>query len=240
MKRHVFQWGMVKAPLGQSAVIICLLAALAAVFVATHGQVSAYTAANEVNASAQIKTVTVPSGRAVATLSGGCFWAMQAMFSQLKGVDSAGPGYAGGTTLNPTYEEVCTEATGYAETIQIIYDPKVISYHQLLEIYFHAIDPTELNRQGDDVGSSYRSAIFYHNADEKAEAARTIAEVNGSHLYSSPIVTQILPYTGFYPAEAYHNNYFVNNPDTPYCQLVVAPKVAHFQRLYHDLLKQKS
>jgi peptide-methionine (S)-S-oxide reductase len=162
---------------------------------------------------------------------------MQAMFGMVKGVDSAGPGYAGGTTKDPTYEAVCTETTGYAETIQIIFDPKVVSYHDLLVMYFHAINPTELNRQGDDEGTSYRSAIFYHNAAQKADVEKTIAEINASHLYQDPIVTQVVPYTGFYPAESYHNNYYANNPDTEYCRFVVAPKVAHFKELYGAKLK---
>lgn len=228
----VFQWSFLK-----SALAVSVVAAIAAVVVSGRVVTPMSSDAHEVKATAAIVAVEAPAGREVATLSGGCFWAMQAMFGMVKGVDSAGPGYAGGTTKDPTYEEVCTETTGYAETIQVIYDPKVVSYHDLLTMYFHAINPTELNRQGDDEGTSYRSVIFYHNADQKAEAEKTIAEVNASHLYDKPIVTQVVPYTGFYPAEAYHDHYYEHNPDTPYCQYVVAPKIAHFKALYQDRLK---
>ena len=237
MKRNQYRTGAFNWSFLQAALAVSVVAAVAAVIVGGRVFTPAYSAGNEVKATAAIAPVTAPAGREVATLSGGCFWAMQAMFSMVKGVDSAGPGYAGGTTQDPTYEEVCTETTGYAETIQVVYDPRVISYHDLLTMYFHAINPTELNRQGDDEGTSYRSAIFYHSDAQKAEAEKTIAEVNASHLYQQPIVTQVVPYTGFYPAESYHNNYFAHNPDTPYCQFVVAPKVAHFKALYGSKLK---
>ena len=237
MKRNQYRTGAFKWSFLQSALAVSVVAAVAAVIVGGRVFSPAYSEGNEIKPTAAIVSVKAPAGREVATLSGGCFWAMQAMFGMVKGVDSAGPGYAGGTTKDPTYEEVCTETTGYAETIQVIYDPKVVSYHDLLTMYFHAINPTELNRQGDDEGTSYRSAIFYHNDMQKAEAEKTIAEINASHLYQQPIVTQVVPYTGFYPAESYHNNYFANNPDTPYCQYVVAPKVAHFKALYGSKLK---
>jgi len=237
MKSNRYRTGAFKLPFLQAAFATAIVAAVAAVIVGGRVIAPVYSQANEVKPTAAIVSVNAPAGYEVATLSGGCFWAMQAMFGMVKGVDSAGPGYAGGTTKNPTYDDVCTETTGYAETIQVIYDPKVVSYHDLLTMYFHAINPTELNRQGDDTGTSYRSVIFYHNAAQKADVEKTIAEVNASHLYQEPIVTQVVPYTGFYPAEAYHDNYYALNPDTPYCQYVVAPKVAHFKALYHDRLK---
>jgi peptide-methionine (S)-S-oxide reductase len=175
--------------------------------------------------------------RDVATLSGGCFWAMQAMFTQLKGVDSVEAGYAGGHTPNPTYEQVCRENTGYAETIQISFDPRVISYRDLLTIFFSVHDPTTPDRQGDDVGSSYRSAIFYHDAKQEEIARQVIRRITDQRLWPNPIITQVVPYTSFYRAESYHQNYYAHNPDTEYCRYVVAPKVAKFRAHFLARLK---
>jgi peptide-methionine (S)-S-oxide reductase len=187
--------------------------------------------------SVQRIPISAPApGRDVAVLAGGCFWAMQAMFEQLKGVDEVVPGFAGGHTPSPSYEEVCNGDTGYAESIRIVYDPSVISYHDLLTIFFTAHDPTTLNQQGDDVGTNYRSAIFYRGADQKAAAERAMAEAQKA-LGDTPIVTQVVPYTNFYPAELYHNNYFAQHPDEPYCATVVAPKVEKFREHWRQLLK---
>ncbi len=181
--------------------------------------------------------LTVPPGSQVATLAGGCFWSMNAMFSQLKGVEKVEAGYAGGHTAHPTYEQVCSETTGHAETIQIVFDPKVISYSDLLGVFFHVHDPTTQDRQGEDVGASYRSVVFYANAAQKAQAEAAIQSLQAAHAYSGPIVTQVVPLTAFYPAEQYHQDYYVHNPHTPYCQFVVAPKVAKLRAHYKAMLK---
>ncbi|MGI4787401.1 MAG: peptide-methionine (S)-S-oxide reductase MsrA [Janthinobacterium lividum] len=178
-----------------------------------------------------------PAGKEVATFAGGCFWAMQAEFSRLKGVDKIDAGYAGGHTANPTYEAVCTDTTGYAEAVQVVYDPKVVSYHDMMMIFLRAHNPTTLDRQGNDQGNSYRSAIFYHSKQQKAEALAAIAETEKAKVYSDPIVTQVVPYTGFHEAEAYHQNYFALNPNQPYCAFTVAPEVARFEALNKARLK---
>ena len=184
-----------------------------------------------------IHLVKTPPGREVATFAGGCFWARDAMFRQLKGVDKVVSGFAGGHTPHPSYEQVCTGTTGQAETVQIFFDPKVISYHDLLAVFFHTHDPTTLNAQAPDEGTQYRSAVFYHSAQQKAMTEQVIQEIKKAHLYPNPIVTQVVPYTGFWPAEDYHQNYFALNPDQPYVAGVVAPEVAHFRELYHARLK---
>lgn len=187
--------------------------------------------------SGPIQPLKTPLGREAATFAGGCFWARDAMFRRLKGVDKVESGFAGGHTVNPTYEEVCTGLTGHAETVQIIFDPKVISYHDLLDVFFHTHDPTTLNQQAPDVGTQYRSAVFYHSAQQKAAAQQIIRDLTKAHVYAGPIVTEVVPYRGFYHAEAYHQNYFALNPDNSYCQSVVAPEVAKFRKEYRSRLK---
>ncbi len=194
-------------------------------------------AANEVKPTEAILPLTAPAGREVATFAGGCFWAMQAEFGRLKGVEKVDAGYAGGHGANPTYEAVCSDTTGYAEAVQVVYNPKVISYRDLMRVFLKAHNPTTLDRQGNDAGNSYRSAIFYHTKLQKADALAAIAETNASHFWSDPIVTQVVPYTGFHEAEAYHQNYFAHNPDQPYCAGVVAPEVARFEGLNKGRLK---
>jgi peptide-methionine (S)-S-oxide reductase len=184
----------------------------------------------------RIHTSPARNGREVAVLAGGCFWAMQAMFQQLKGVDEVVPGYAGGHTQSPTYEDVCSHTTGHAESIRVVFDPNVISYHKLLTVFFSAHDPTTLNRQGDDEGTNYRSAIFYKSEEQKAIALQAIAETNRM-LGGNRVVTQVAPLNAFFAAEEYHNNYFANHPDEPYCAEVVAPKVAKFRDHWHSILK---
>jgi peptide-methionine (S)-S-oxide reductase len=175
-------------------------------------------------------------GEEEATISGGCFWSMEAMFSRLKGVKDVEPGYTGGKTTNPTYEDVCTETTGHAETIDIIYDPKVITYAQIMKVFYGVHDPTTLNRQGDDEGTSYRSAVWYHSPEQKAETEAAIRTYEQTHP-GSHVVTEVAPFTKFWVAEAYHHHYFANNPDQGYCQAVVAPKVAKFKAHFPELLK---
>lgn len=169
----------------------------------------------------------------IATLAGGCFWCTEALFKRLKGVLSVIPGYTGGTLPNPTYEEVCEGNTGHAEAIQIAFDPNQISYEKILEIFFHTHNPTTLNQQGNDRGTQYRSAIFYHSEEQKLSAQKTMRKIENENIYDGPLVTEIVPFTKFYPAEDYHKNYFDKNNDAPYCSLIIGPKV-------HKLLNQYS
>jgi len=176
-------------------------------------------------------------GYQVATLAGGCFWCLEAVYDQLKGVQSVESGYSGGHIPNPTYKAVCNGTTGHAEAVQIRFDPQEITYKDLLDVFFTIHDPTTLNRQGNDAGTQYRSAIFTHDEEQKAIAEQTIAEVNGTHVWPRPIVTQVVPLDKFYVAEDYHQEYFANNANQPYCQVVVAPKVAKFRKHYLEKLK---
>lgn len=173
----------------------------------------------------------------VATLGGGCFWCTEAVFSQLKGVEKVEPGYSGGKLENPTYEQVSTGTTGHAEAVQITFDPNAISYKEILEIFFSTHDPTTLNRQGPDVGTQYRSVIFYHNDQQKAIAEQVIKEITEEKIFDAPIVTQLEPFRVFYEAEDYHRNYFKRHPEQPYCSLVIAPKLAKLRELYMSKLK---
>jgi peptide-methionine (S)-S-oxide reductase len=173
-----------------------------------------------------------------ATLAGGCFWCLEAVFTQVNGVAAVVSGYTGGRLPNPSYEQVCTGSTGHAEAVQITFDPGIVSYTDLLHIYFTIHDPTTLNRQGADVGSQYRSAIYYNSPEQQTAAQAVMAELTALHLWSDPIVTQLVPIEPFYPAEDYHQHYFARHPDQGYCQMVVAPKVAKFRAKYSVLLKQ--
>jgi peptide-methionine (S)-S-oxide reductase len=168
----------------------------------------------------------------VATLAGGCFWCTEAVFSQLKGIESVESGYSGGKLENPTYEQVSTGRTGHAETVQITFDPNVISYKEILEIFFSTHDPTTLNRQGPDMGTQYRSVIFYHNDEQKAIAEQVIKELTEEKTFDAPIVTQVEPFKAFYEAEDYHKDYFKRHPEQAYCSLVIAPKITKLRELY--------
>jgi peptide-methionine (S)-S-oxide reductase len=172
-----------------------------------------------------------------ATLAGGCFWCLEAVFEQLEGVEKVFSGYAGGSVANPSYRDVCTGATGHAEVVQVTFDPARISYRDLLGVFFSIHDPTTLNRQGADVGTQYRSAIFYHDDEQKAAAEALIRDLTAQRLWPNPIVTEVAAYTKFYPAEGYHQEYFRNNSYQPYCQVVIAPKVAKFRKQYLERLK---
>jgi peptide-methionine (S)-S-oxide reductase len=174
----------------------------------------------------------------IATLGGGCFWCTEAVFSDLKGVEDVQPGYSGGTVPNPSYEEVCTDLTGHAEVVQIRFDPDVISFRRLLEIFFTVHDPTTLNRQGNDVGTQYRSVIFYKDEEQKKVAEEVIKEVSNEKIWDKPIVTELVPFKAFFPAEGYHKDYYKKNPKQGYCQVIIAPKVAKFRKHYTDLLKR--
>lgn len=173
-----------------------------------------------------------------ATLGAGCFWCVEAVFDDLKGVESVESGYSGGHTENPTYQQVCSETTGHAEVAQINFDPNEISFKEILQVFFAVHDPTTLNRQGNDVGSSYRSAIFYHDDNQKRIAEEVIKQVEAEGVYDNPIVTEVAPFDKFYMAENYHQEYFANNPNQPYCAAVVAPKVKKFRQKFVDRLKR--
>jgi peptide-methionine (S)-S-oxide reductase len=175
----------------------------------------------------------------VATLAGGCFWCLEAIFDELEGVQRVVSGYSGGNTVKPSYKEVCGGRTGHAEAVQVVFNPKVISYREVLAVFFSMHDPTTLNRQGDDVGTQYRSVIFYHDDKQKAIAEQLIKELNAAKIWNAPIVTEVTPFSAFYPAEDYHQNYFRQNAAQPYCQVVITPKLAKFRQHYSDKLKKK-
>ena len=175
--------------------------------------------------------------REVATLAGGCFWCLEAVYEQLMGVESVVSGYTGGHVVNPTYEQVCTARTGHAEAVQVTFDPGVVSFKDILGVFFTIHDPTTLNRQGHDVGPQYRSAIFYHDEQQKAAAEETITEIESSKIWGRPIVTEVTALPEFYVAEGYHQEYYRRNAAQPYCQIVISPKVAKFRKEFTDRLK---
>jgi peptide-methionine (S)-S-oxide reductase len=176
------------------------------------------------------------NAREVATLAGGCFWCLDAVFRDLRGVEKVESGYSGGTTVNPSYEQVCSGRTGHAEVVQVTFDPSTISFRELLGIFFTIHDPTTLNRQGGDIGTQYRSAIFYHSPEQRATAEQVIGELTAEGLWDDPVVTELTPFAAFYPAESYHQDYFNRNPYQPYCAAVIAPKVAKFRSKYLERL----
>lgn len=174
----------------------------------------------------------------VATLAGGCFWCLEAAYDELKGVISVESGYSGGAVVNPTYKQVCNGTTGHAEVVQVTFDPQVITFRDLLNVFFVVHDPTTLNRQGNDVGTQYRSAIFYHSDAQKAIAEEVIRELTEQKVWDHKIVTEVTPFEKFYVAEDYHQEYFANNPYQPYCMMVVAPKVIKFRKHFMEMLKK--
>ena len=186
--------------------------------------------------------MTHDSGRSqnlqVATLAGGCFWCLEAVFDEIAGVTHVKSGYAGGHTLHPTYEQVCSGATGHAEVTQITFDPSIVSYRDLLNVFFSIHDPTTVDRQGNDIGSQYRSAIFTHDAEQAATARQVADEVSAAGIYPDRLVTSIEPLTDFYPAEDYHDDYYARNPGQGYCQVVIAPKLAKFRKQHVDRLRR--
>ncbi|MBP6820264.1 MAG: peptide-methionine (S)-S-oxide reductase MsrA [Acidobacteria bacterium] len=178
------------------------------------------------------------TNKEIATLAGGCFWCLEAVFVELRGVEKVVSGYMGGHTLNPTYKQICYEETGHAEVVQITFDPQIVSFKEVLEVFFVIHDPTTLNRQGGDVGSQYRSAIFYHSPEQREATEQVIAELTAEAVWPNPIVTEVTAAPVFYPAEDYHQDYFANNPYQPYCLGVVAPKVAKFRQKFLAKLKK--
>ena len=174
--------------------------------------------------------------REIATLAGGCFWCLDTVFRDLKGVEKVESGYAGGYTKNPSYRDVCSGTTGHAEVVQVTFDPTVITFRDLLGVFFTIHDPTTLNRQGADTGTQYRSAVFYHSEEQRKAAEAVIGELTAAKVWDDPIVTEVAPLGAYYPAEPYHQNYYAQNPDQPYCQVVIAPKVSKFRKRYLDRL----
>lgn len=187
--------------------------------------------------SAQKNNKTMNDRLAVATFGNGCFWCTEAIFQQLKGVESVLPGYTGGTVKNPSYKEVCAGTTGHAEAIQIKYDPTVINFRELLDVFFYTHDPTTLNRQGADVGTQYRSAIFFHNKEQEADAKTIISQLTAEGVYNNPIVTEVTAIEVFYEAEDYHKNYYNNNKNQGYCRAVINPKLDKFMKKYGSKTK---
>ena len=180
---------------------------------------------------------TAPEGKEVTTLGGGCFWCLEAVYDEMKGVESVESGYMGGSLPNPTYEAICTGTTGHAEVVQITFDPGTVSFREILEIFFAIHDPTTLNRQGNDVGTQYRSAIFYHSSEQKAGAEEVIANLTKDHVFAAPIVTEVAPAATFYMAEEYHQEYFVRNPSQPYCAYLINPKLVKFRQQFAAKVK---
>jgi peptide-methionine (S)-S-oxide reductase len=187
-----------------------------------------------------IRPSEVPAGKEVATLAGGCFWCLEAVYDDLAGVESVESGYMAGRNPDPTYEDVCSGATGHAEVVRITFDPKAISFRELLEVFFVIHDPTTLNRQGNDVGTQYRSAIFHHSPEQKQTAEAVIAELAREKLYDDPIVTEVTPAVDFWVAERHHQEYFSRNPGQSYCMWVVAPKVQKFRKQFLAKVKKKA
>ena len=180
----------------------------------------------------------VQSDKEVATLAGGCFWCLEAVFKDLRGVHRVVSGYSGGSVVNPTYNQVCSGTTGHAEVVQVTFDPQAVTFREILEVFFTIHDPTTLNRQGADVGTQYRSAIFYHSPAQRETAEQVIADLTAEQLWRDPVVTELVPFAEFYAAEDYHQDYFERNPYQPYCMAVVAPKVAKFRKKFLDRLKK--
>ncbi|MDX2029115.1 MAG: peptide-methionine (S)-S-oxide reductase MsrA [Blastocatellia bacterium] len=180
------------------------------------------------------------NGKEVATLAGGCFWCLEAVYNDLRGVEKVVSGYTGGHVENPSYEAVCTGKTGHAEVVQITFDPQVITFRELLDVFFTIHDPTTLNRQGADVGTQYRSAIFYHSPEQKAAAEKAIADITAAKIWNQPLVTEIAGLTKFYAAEDYHQSYYARNPNQGYCRMVIEPKVIKFRKQFLPKLKKQA
>lgn len=196
------------------------------------------TSATKITMNNNMESTTQKAGTEIATFANGCFWCTEAVFEELSGVISATSGYIGGQTANPTYKEICTGETGHAEALEIVFDPAKITFDELLEVFWETHDPTTLNRQGADVGTQYRSGVFYHNQEQKEKAEKYKAELNKSGAFDKPIVTEITAASKFYPAEDYHQQYFENNENSnPYCKIVIRPKLDKFRKVFKDKLK---
>lgn len=230
------QTGRVAMRLGWMALLVVAVV-LAAWRVKSTTQVEAQTQAKAPAAVVDAKLASA-SGHETAVFAGGCFWGTQAVFQRVKGVRSTMAGYAGGSAATATYAQVTTETTGHAESVKVVYDPSKLTYGQLLRIFFSVHDPTQLNRQGPDVGTSYRSAIFYTNDEQKKIADAYIAQMTAAHVFSKPIVTEVVPLKGFYDAESYHQDYATKNPDNPYIQVCDRPKIETLKRDFPELFQK--
>ncbi len=186
-----------------------------------------------------IPPTEVPPGKEVATLGGGCFWCLEAVYDDMQGVESVESGYMGGRSAAPTYEQVCSGATGHAEVVRVTFDPQVVSYREILEVFFAIHDPTTLNRQGNDVGTQYRSVIFFHSAEQRRLTEEALGALRAERVYDDPIVTEVTAASDFWVAEDYHQEYFRNNPGQPYCVWVVAPKLQKFRQKFLAKLKKR-
>jgi peptide-methionine (S)-S-oxide reductase len=186
----------------------------------------------------QLQETSMRQAWEVATLAGGCFWCLEAVYDELKGVEDVVSGYSGGKIPYPSYEMVCTGTTGHAEVVQLSFDSKIISFKEILEVFFAIHDPTTLNRQGPDVGTQYRSAIFYHTAEQRITAEQMMVDLDAAHVWDAPIVTELKPFEKFYPAEGHHQEYFKRNPSEAYCRIVISPKVAKFRKRFLDKLRK--
>lgn len=221
--------------------VTCLLALSALIFSCSSGKsANQITKAQESGDTAKVLTLKQDSTTMnldTATFGAGCFWCIEAVFQEVKGVVSVTSGYTGGTTKNPTYEEICTGRTGHAEVARIVFDTTLVSFDELLEIFWQTHDPTTLNQQGNDVGTQYRSAVFYHNEEQRSKAEHYKKQLDASGAWDKPLVTEITPLGEFYPAENYHQNYYRNNPNQGYCRYVIQPKMEKFRKVFKDKLK---
>jgi len=206
---------------------------------ATNAVNNNYQKSESINMAADARPATKSDKLETATFGSGCFWCTEAVFQNLKGVESVVSGYSGGEVPNPTYEAVCSGATGHAEVIQVTYDPAVVSFDELLKVFWQTHDPTTPNQQGHDVGTQYRSAVFYHTDEQRKIAEQYKAQLDSSKAFAKPIVTEITKFKNFYPAEKYHQNYFNLNPSQSYCQFVIRPKVEKFKKEFSEKLKEK-
>jgi peptide-methionine (S)-S-oxide reductase len=211
---------------------------LLALLIITNGCMEAKSTNQEERRDMENNDIDSNAGLEKATFGSGCFWCTEAVFERVNGVKDVVSGYAGGTKENPTYEQVCTGKTGHAEVTQITYDPSVISYDELLQVFWKTHDPTTLNRQGNDVGTQYRSVIFYHDEEQKIKAEKYKEELNKSGAWKDPVLTEIAPLTKFYKAESYHQDYYEKNPNQGYCAFVIGPKIEKFEKVFKDKLKK--
>ncbi len=221
----------------RTTAVVALTAGIAAILFAAKGESMAHPEEQLPATQSDSKSAPPRPGLEKATFGAGCFWCVEAVFQQLKGVHSVVSGYSGGATRNPTYEQVCSGSTGHAEVVQIEFDPRVISFVDLLEVFWQTHDPTTLNRQGHDVGTQYRSAIFYHSDEQKRQAEEIKKKLDAAGAFRAPIVTEIVRFTEFYPAEKYHQNFYANNPRQSYCAAVIPPKLDKLKKVFGDKLK---
>jgi peptide-methionine (S)-S-oxide reductase len=221
--------------------VLIVAASIFAFGLATAGDHSTASAQEKGNKSDSAKDRKVPAKgkNELATLAGGCFWCLEAVYNDLRGVEKVVSGYSGGHVVKPTYEQVTRGNTGHAEVVQITFDPKVITFQELLEVFFTIHDPTTLNRQGPDVGPQYRSAIYYHSPEQKAVADKTITDISAAKIWNNPIVTEVTKFEAFYPAEDYHQRYYERNPNQRYCKMVIEPKVIKFRKQFFSKLKKQ-